>query len=97
MEREEKFDQFVENMKVKQLPDILLYQIICLVLQCQVVQLDDQIKSDDPQLSQKFEEVIDDYQEPSLEVKLTLDRVNDTSKLSSLDHEAQDIPCESKI
>ena len=63
MEREEKFDQLMENMKGKQLPDILLYQIICLVLQCQVVQLDDQIKSDDPQLSQKFEEVIDDHQE----------------------------------
>ena len=91
----------MENMKGKQLPDIMLYQIICLVLHCQVIQLDDQIKSDDPQLSQKFEEVIDDHQEPSSEVKLTLeepeDRVNDTSKLSSLNHEAQDIPCQSKI
>ena len=80
MEREEKFDQLMENMKGKQLPDIMLYQIICLVLQCQVVQLDDQIKSDDPQLSQKFEEVIDDHQEPSSEVKLTLRRTRRQSK-----------------
>ena len=50
MEREEKISQLMENMKGKQLLDILLYQIICLVLQSEVVQLRDQIKIDDPQL-----------------------------------------------
>ena len=42
MERDEKISQLMENMKGKQLLDILLYQIMCLALQSQVVQLRDQ-------------------------------------------------------
>ena len=43
MEREEKISQLMENMKSKQLLDILLIHIICLALQSEVVQLSDQI------------------------------------------------------
>ena len=84
MEREEKISQLMENMKGKQLLDILFYQIICLALQSQVVQLHDQIKHNDCQLSQKFEKVLDD-------------RVDDTSKLTSSYHETEDITSQSKI
>ena len=77
MEREEKISQLMENMKGKQLLDILLYQIICLVLQSQVVQLLDQIRSDDPQLSQKFEKALASKQELSLDDKLTQEESDD--------------------
>ena len=90
MEREEKISQLMENMKGKQLLDILLYQIMCLALQSQVVQLRDQIKIDDPQLSQKFEEVLASLQEPSSEDKLIQEEPDDRVD----DH---DITSQSKI
>ena len=68
--REEKISQLMENMKGKQLLHILFYQIICLVLQSQVVQLHDLIKSNDPQLSEMFEKGLAIQQEPD-------DRVDD--------------------
>ena len=109
MERDEKISQLIENMKGKQLLDILLYQIICLALQSQVVQLrdlevhellHDQIQDDDPQLSEKFEEVLASQQEPSSDDKLTqepYDRVDDTSKLTSSDYGTQHNTSQSKI
>ena len=45
-EREENINQLMKNMKSKLLLYILLYYVICLVLQSQVVQLQDQIKSE---------------------------------------------------
>ena len=90
MERDEKISQLMENMKGKQLLDILLYQIMCLALQSQVVQLRDQIKSYDPQLSQKFEEVLASQQEPSLDDKLIQEEPDDRVD----DH---DITSQSKI
>ena len=77
MEREEKISHLMENMKGKQLLDILLYQIMCLVLQSQEVQLCDQIKSYDPQLSQKFEEVLASQQELPSDDKLTQEEPDD--------------------
>ena len=91
IEREEKISQLTENMKGKQLLDILLYQIICLALQ---------IKSDDPQLSQTFEKVLDRQQQLPSDDKITQepdDRVDDTSKLTSSDHETADITSQSKM
>ena len=89
MKREEKISQLTENMKGKQLLGILLYHIICLVLQSQVIMfcdpevhelLRDQIQHD-PQLTQKFEKAPASKQELSLDNKLTQeepdDRVND--------------------
>ena len=76
-EREEKISQLIENMKGKHLLDILLYQIICLVLQSQVVQLRDQIRSDDFQLSQKFEKILASKQELSSDDKLTQEEPDD--------------------
>ena len=90
MEREEKISHLMENMKGKQLLDILLYQIMCLALQSQVVQLHDQIKSYDPQLSQKFEEVLASQQEPSSDDKLIQEEPDDRVD----DH---DITSQSKI
>ena len=89
-EREEKISQLMENTKGKQLLDILLYQIMCLALQSQVVQLRDQIKSYDPQLSQKFEEVLASQQEPSSDDKLIQEEPDDRVD----DH---DITSQSKI
>ena len=77
MEREEKISQLMENMKCKQLLDILLYQIMCLVLQSEVIQLRDQISSHDPQLSQKFEEVLASKQELLSDDKLTQEEPDD--------------------
>ena len=91
IEKKEKISQLTENIKGKQLLDILLYYIICLVLQ---------IKSDDPQLSQKFEKVLPSQQQLSLDDKLTQEpdnRVDDTSKLTSSDHETEDITSQSKM
>ena len=76
-EREEKISQLMENMKSKQLLDILLYHIICLVLQSEVIQLRDQISSHDPQLSQKFEEVLASKQELLSDDKLTQEEPDD--------------------
>ena len=90
MERDEKISQLMKNMKGKQLLDILLYQIMCLALQSQVVQLRDQIKSYDPQLSQKFEEVLASQQELSSDDKLTQEEPDDRVD----DH---DITSQSKI
>ena len=42
-----------------------------------MVQLHDQIKSDDPQLSQTFEEKLGIQQEPSLDEKLTKEEPHD--------------------
>ena len=88
-------------MKGKQLLDILLFQIICLVLQSKVVQLQDQIKSDYPQLSQKFKEILVSQQQLSSDDKLSLeeteDRVENIAKLTLSDHEAINIPNPSKI
>ena len=77
-------------MKGKQLLDILLYQIMCLVQQSQVVQLrdlqanellDDKIQGDDPQLSQRVEKGLASQQELSSDDKLIQkepdDRVDD--------------------
>ena len=90
MEREEKISHLMENMKGKQLLDNLLYQIMCLALQSQVVQLRDQIKSYDPQLSQTFEEVLASQQEPSSDDKLIQEEPDDRVD----DH---DITSQSKI
>ena len=100
-EREEKISQLLENIKGNPLLDILLYQIICLALQSQVVQLHDQIKNDDPQLTQKSEEALAIQQELSSDDKVTQeepdDKVDDTSKLTSSDHETENITSQSKI
>ena len=109
MEREEKTSLLMENMKGKQLLDIILYQIMCLALQSQVVQfhdlevhelLHDQIQVDDLQLSQTFEEV-PAIQELPPDDKLTHeepdDRVDDASKLTSSDFETKDTTSQSKI
>ena len=99
MEREEKISHLIENMKGKQLLDILLYQIMCLALQSQVVQLrhleanellHDRIQGDDPQLSQRVEEVLASQQEPSSDDKLTQEEPDDRVD----DH---DITSQSKI
>ena len=91
----------MENMKGKQLLDILLCQIICLVLQSQVVQLHDQIKSDNPQLTQRFQEILVSQQQQPSDDKLTLEeadeKVEDINKLTLSDHEAINIPNPSKI
>ena len=101
MEREEKISQLMENMKGKQLLDILLYQIICLVLQSQVIKfrdpeahelLCDQIQHD-LQLNQNLEEVLPSQQQLSSDDKLD-DRVDE---LTSSDHETEDITSQSKI
>ena len=109
MEREEKISQLMESMKGKKLLDILLYQIICLVLQSKVIKfsdseahelLRDQIQHDDLQLSQNFEEILASKQQLSLDDKITqepYDKVDDTSKLTSSDHETEDITTQSKI
>ena len=100
VERDEKISQLMENMKGKQLLDILLYQIMCLALQSQVVQLRDQIKSDDRQLSQTFKKVLASQQQIPSDEKLTqepYDRVDDASKLISSDPETADITIPSKI
>ena len=100
LERDEKISQLMENMKGKQLLDILLYQIMCLALQSQVVQLRDQIKSEHPQLSQKFKKVLASQQELPSDDKQTQepdDRVDDDSKLTSSDHKTADITIPSKI
>ena len=108
MEREKKISQLMENMKGKQLLDILLYHIICLVLQSQVIKFHDpeahELERDqiqhDLQFRQNFEEVLPSQQQLSLDDKLTQepdDRVDDTSKLTSLDHETEDITSQSKI
>ena len=100
MEREEKNSQLMENIKGKQLLDILLYQTIYLALQSQVVQLRDQIKDDDSQFSQMFEEVLASRQEPPLDDKLTQeepdDRVDDIARLSLSDHKTKDSISQSK-
>ena len=108
MEREKKITQLMENMKGKQLLDILLYHIICLVLQSKVIKFCDpeahELERDqiqhDLQLRQNFEEVLPSQQQLSLDDKVTQepdDRVDDTSKLTSLDHETEDITSQSKI
>ena len=100
MEREERIIQLMENIKGKQLLDILFCQINCLVLQSQVVQLRDQIKSDNPQLTQRFQEILVSQQQPS-DDKLTLkeadEKVEDINKLTLSDHETINIPNPSKI
>ena len=97
-ERDENISQLMENMKGKQLQDILLYQIMCLALQSQVVQLRDQIKSYDPHLSQKFEEVLASQQEPDQLTQESDDRVDGTklTKVSSSDHKTADITSQGK-
>ena len=92
MERDEKISHLMKNMKGKQLLDILLYQIMCLVLQSPVVRLHDQVKSYDPQLSQKFEEVLASQlqQELPSDDKLTQEEPDDRVD----DH---DITSQSKI
>ena len=97
MEREERIIQLMENMKGKQLLDILLCQIICLVLQSQVVQLRDQIKSYNHRLSQTFEEVLAGQQEPQSDDKLTQEKPDEREDDTSLDHETEDISSQSKI
>ena len=102
MEREEKISQFMEKMKGKQLLDNPIYQIICLALQSQEIQLCDQIRSDDLQLSQKYEKVLHVASKKELpsDDKLAQEpdyRVDDTSKLTSSDHEIEDITSQSKI
>ena len=71
------------------------------MLQSQVTKLHDQIRSDDPQLSQKFEKALASKQELSSDDKLTQeepdDRVDDTSKSTSSGHEIGDITSQSKI
>ena len=66
-----------------------------------MVQLRDQIKSEDPQLSQNFDEVLASKQESMSDDKLTQeepdDRVDDTSKLTLRDNERKDITSQSKI
>ena len=101
MEREEKISQLIENIKGNQLLDVLLFQKICLVLQSKVVQLQDQIKNDDPQLSQTSKEILVSQQQLSSDDKLTLeetvDRVEGIAKLTLSDHETINIPNTSKI
>ena len=101
MEREEKISQLIENIKGNQLLDVLLFQKICLVLQSKVIQLQDQIKNDDPQLSQTSKEILVSQQQLSSDGKLTLeetvDRVEDIAKLTLSDHETINIPNPSKI
>lgn len=101
MEREEKISQLIENIKGKQLLYVLLFQKICLVLQSKVIQLQDQIKNDDPQLSQTSKEILVSQQQLSSDGKLTLeetvDRVEDIAKLTLSDHETINIPNPSKI
>ena len=109
MQREEKISQLMENMKGKQLLDILLYYIICLVLQSDVIKFRDpkghELERDqiqhDSQLSQKFEKVLTSKQELSSDDKLTQeepdDRVDDTSKSMLSGHEIGDITSQSKI
>ena len=93
MERDKQFSQMMENMKGNQLLDILLCQIICLALQSQVVQLCDQIKRNDPQLSQKFKEVLTNQEEPSSDDKLTQEEPGDRVD----DHKTKEISSQSKI
>ena len=99
MERDEKIIHLMENMKGKQLLDILLYQIMCLVLQSQVVQLrhleanellHDRIQGDDSQLSRRVEKGLASQQEPSSDDKLTQEEPDDRVD----DH---DITSQSKI
>ena len=101
MEREERIIQLMENIKGKQLLDILFCHIICLVLQSQVVQLRDQIKSDNPQLTQRFQEILVSQQQQPSDDKLTLEeadeRVEDINKLTLSDYETINIPNPSKI
>ena len=90
MEREEKISPLMENIKGIHFLDILLYHIMCLVLQSQVLQLNNQIKSDDSQLSQRFEEVLASQQHSDqLTQKESDDIVDDTmlTKVSSSDHD----------
>ena len=63
---------------------------MCLALQSQVVQLRDQIKSYDPQLSQTFKEVLASQHEPSSDDKLIQEESDDRVD----DH---DITSQSKI
>ena len=66
-----------------------------------MVQLHDQIKSDDPQLTQKGEEALASQQELSSDDKVTQEEpdyeVDDTSKLTSSDHETENVTNQSKI
>ena len=109
-EREETIRQLMKNIKGIQFLGILLYQIICLDLQSQVIKfrdpeshelLRDQIQGDDPQLSEMFEEVLASQQEPLSDEKITQeesdDRVYDMSKLTSSDHKTAGITSQSKI
>ena len=77
MKKEEKISQLMENIKGKQLLDILLCHIICLALKSEVVQLCDQNRSDDPRLSEKFEKVLASKQELSSNDKLTHEEPHD--------------------
>ena len=101
MKREEKINQLMENIKGKQLLDILLFQIISLVLQSQMVHLRNQIKSDDPQLGQMFREILASQQQQPSDDKLTLEevdeRVEDITKSTLSDHVTTNIPNPSKI
>ena len=78
-------------MKGKQLLYILLYYIIYLILQSQMIQFHDQINGVDSQLSQRFDEVLANQQEPSSKDKLhELDDISIlTQELS--DHQLKDL------
>ena len=72
---------------------------MCLVLQSQVVQLNNQIRSDDSQLSQRFEEVLASQQHSDqLMQEESDDIVDDTmlTKVFSSDHKTADIISQGK-
>ena len=64
-----------------------------------MVQLRAQIQGDDPQISEKFEEVLYSQQEPSSNDTQADpgDKVEDISKINSSDHETEGITSESNI
>ena len=109
MKREEKISQLMENTKGKQLLHILLYKIIYLALQSQVIKfhgpkmpelLCDQIQGNDHQLGQMFEKVLASQKEQTSDGIITQesdDRVDGSSKITSSDHETEDITSQSKI
>ena len=99
---QKEISQLMEKMKGKQLLDIQLYQIICLVLQSEMVLLCDQNQSDDYQISQLFDDRMPaSHQKPPSDDQLakeeTDDKVDDTIELTLSDNETEDIVSQSKI
>ena len=76
MEIKEKNSQLIEKMKGKQLLDILLYHIMCLALQSEMIEFHNQITRGDPhdqlslRLKDKLKAIAENIPQPGYKIYL---------------------------